>query len=208
VSQGVREIVINIPSVTGGGEGITIPALGAHAPITWLGNDGFYVLFMLMAAAAVAIIGIIGATRLGYALRAIHQDEDAAAAVGINTTAAKTVAFAISAAMCGAIGAAYAFQQVTIHPERLFDVNITVLMVVMVVLGGSGTVAGPVIGAVAVAYGQEWLRSHFPESHELMLGALIIVAVVLIPQGATSYVRDAITTRRFSLLENVRRYRL
>ncbi len=86
--------------------------------------------------------------------------------------------------------------------------NITVLMVVMVVLGGSGTVAGPVIGAVAIAYASEWLRQHLTNAHTFVLGALIIVAVVLMPQGFVNYARDAITERRLSLLDNVRRYRL
>jgi branched-chain amino acid transport system permease protein len=97
---------------------------------------------------------------------------------------------------------------VTIFPERLFDVNITVLMVVMVVLGGSGTVAGPVIGAVAVAYASEWLRQRIAVGHEFVLGALIILAVVLMPQGVVNYARDAVGRRRLSLLDNVRRYRL
>jgi branched-chain amino acid transport system permease protein len=128
--------------------------------------------------------------------------------MGVNTTRAKTLAFAGSAALTGAIGAAYAFQQVTIFPDRLFDVNITVLMVVMVVLGGSGTVAGPVLGAIAIAYGSEWLRQHTTRWHTFVLGGLIIVAVVLMPQGLVNYVRDAVRQRRFSLLDNVRRYRL
>ncbi|MBN1172168.1 MAG: branched-chain amino acid ABC transporter permease [Micromonosporaceae bacterium] len=208
VSQGLREIVTNGGDLTQGGTGITVPTVGADAATPWLGNDGFYVLFMLLAATVVAVGGLVGSGKFGYALRAIHQDEDAAASVGINTTSAKTAAFAISAALTGAIGAAYAFQQVTIYPERLFDVNITVLMVVMVVLGGSGTVVGPFIGAVAVAYGQEWLRANVTDSHEIVLGALIILAVILMPQGIANYARDAAVTRRFSLLDNVRRYRL
>jgi branched-chain amino acid transport system permease protein len=150
----------------------------------------------------VGVAALIVATPAGYALRAIHQDEEAAAAMGINTTVAKTLAFAVSAALTGAIGAAYAFQQVTIFPERLFDVDITVLMVVMVVLGGSGTIVGPVLGAIAIAYASEWLRQHFTSGHTLVLGALIILAVVLLPQGFTS------SARRFSVLDNVRRYRL
>ena len=155
-----------------------------------------------------AVSTFVSSSRGGYALRAIHQDEDAAAAMGINTTLAKTLAFAGSAALTGAVGAAYAFQQVTIFPERPFDVTITVLMVVMVVLGGAGTVIGPVVGAIAVAYASEWLREHFTTLHTFLLGGMIIIAVVLLPQGFTSYVRDAVTLRRFSLLDNVRRYRL
>lgn len=208
VGQGLRELVVNTPDLTGGGAGITLPTAGAAAVTPWLGNDGFYVLFLVLAAIAVAVGGLIATTRLGYALRAIHQDEDAAASVGVNTTRVKTIAFAGSAAITGAIGAAYSFQQITIYPDRLFDIGITVLMVCMVVLGGSGTVAGPVIGAVLLAFGQEWLRANVTHGHEFVLGALIIVAVILMPQGITNYARDAVTAGRYSLLDNVRRYRL
>jgi branched-chain amino acid transport system permease protein len=208
VAEGLREVVINVPRLTGGGAGITIPTVGPHAPTRWLGNDGFYLLFLLLAAFVVATAAIVATTPAGYALRAIHQDEDAAGAMGVNTTVAKTLVFAGSAALTGAIGAAYAFQQVTIFPERLFDVDITVLMVVMVVIGGSGTILGPVLGAIAVAYASEWLRQHFTAGHTLVLGALIIIAVLLLPQGFTNYVRDATKSRQFSPLDNIRKYRL
>jgi branched-chain amino acid transport system permease protein len=208
VAEGLRELVTNLPRLTGGGAGVTIPTVEAGAPTPWLGNDGFYVLFLVLAVTTVAVALLVSVSRAGYALRAIHQDEDAAAAMGINTTVAKTLALSVSAALTGAVGAAYAFQQITIFPERLFDVDLTVLMVVMVILGGAGTVIGPVLGAVTVAYVSEWLRQHYPTVHTFLLGGLIIAAVVLLPQGFTSYVADAVRTRRFSLLDNVRRYRL
>lgn len=208
VAEGLRELVTNVPRWTGGGAGITIPSTGDRAPTLWLGNDGFYLLFLALAAVSGTAVALISRGRLGYALRAINQDEDAAAAVGVNTTRAKTLAFGVSAALTGAVGATYAFQQVTIYPERLFDVNITVLMVVMVVIGGSGTISGPILGAGAIAITSEYLRQHFTNVHNLTLGVLIIVAVILLPQGLVNFVRDAIRTRDFSLLANVRRYRL
>ena len=208
VAEGLRELVTNVPRLTGGGAGITIPTVEAGAPTPWLGNDGFYVLFLGLAVGAVAVALFVARSRAGYALRAIHQDEDAAAAMGVNTTVAKTLALAVSAAVTAAVGAAYAFQQITIFPERLFDVDLTVLMVVMVVLGGAGTVIGPVIGGFAVAYVSEWLRQNYPNIHTFLLGGLIIAAVVLLPQGFTTYLADAVRARRFSLLDNVRRYRL
>ncbi len=208
VAEGLREVVTNLPDLTGGGGGITIPSVTADAPTRWLGNDGFYLLFLVLSAVVVAVTIAVSSTRAGYALRAIHQDEDAAAATGVNTTVTKTLTFAVSAALTGVVGAAYAFQQVTIYPDRLFDVEITVLLVVMVILGGAGTVIGPVVGGIAVAYASEWLRQHFPAGHTFLLGGLIIVAVILLPQGFTNYVRDGVRTRRFSLLDNIRRYRL
>ena len=197
-----------MPKLTGGGGGISIPAVGSQAPTRWLGNDGFYVLFLVIAVAVVGVAIFVSTSRGGYALRAIHQDEDAAAAMGINTTVAKTVAFAVSAALTGAVGAAYAFQLQAIYPNPLFDVGITVLMVVMVVIGGFGTVVGPVLGAVAIAFVSEWLRHNYTGIHTFILGGLIIIAVILLPQGFSTYLRDAIKTRHFSLLNNVRRYRL
>jgi branched-chain amino acid transport system permease protein len=208
VAEGLRELVTNVPSLTGGGAGITIPSVTADAPTQWLGNDGFYVLFLGLAALAAAVGLATSLSRFGFGLRAINQDEDAAAAMGVNTTITKTLAFTASAALTGVVGAAYAFQQVTIFPDRLFDVEITVLMVVMVVLGGAGSVVGPIVGAIAVAYASEWLRQHFPMGHTFLLGAVVILAVILLPQGFTNYLRDGVRTRQFSLLENVRRYRL
>jgi branched-chain amino acid transport system permease protein len=208
VAEGLRELVINLPKLTGGGGGISIPAVGDQAPTKWLGNDGFYVLFLIIAVTVVGVAIFVSTSRSGYALRAIHQDEDAAAAMGINTTVAKTVAFGVSAALTGAVGAAYAFQLQAIYPNPLFDVGITVLMVVMVVIGGFGTVFGPVLGAVVIAFASEWLRQNYTGIHTFILGGLIIVAVILLPQGFSTYLRDAIRTRRFSLLDNVRRYRL
>lgn len=208
VAEGLREVVMNMPELTGGGAGITLPSTGPNVPTKWLGNDGFYMLFLLLAAAVVGVTGFVSRHRSGYALRAIHQDEDAAGAIGINTTLAKILALAGSAAFTGAIGSAYAFQQVTIFPERLFDVHITVLMVVMVVLGGAGSVAGPVIGGVGIAFASEWLRQHLPQGHAFALGGLIVLAVILLPQGFSNFLRDGLRERRISLLENVRRYSL
>jgi len=208
VAEGMREVVINLPGLTGGGAGISIPTVGPKASTPYLGNDGFYVLFLLLAALAVLVAGVVSRSRFGLALRAINQDEDAAGSAGINTTRAKVTAFTLSGFLVGLVGASYAFQQVTIFPERLFDVGITVLMVMMVVIGGSGTVLGPLLGAVGLQYVSEYLRQHFTDLHIFILGAIIIVAVILVPQGVVTYTREAARTGEFSLLRNVRRYRL
>jgi branched-chain amino acid transport system permease protein len=208
VAEGTREIVNNIPSVTGGGAGISIPAVGADATTRYLGNDGFYLLFLALAVVAVAVVALVSRSRFGFALRAIHQDEDAAASLGIRTTRIKVAVFAMSGFLTGLVGSTYAFQQVTIFPERLFDVNLTVLMVIMVIIGGSGTVVGPVIGAVFLQFVSEYLRQHFTDAHSFILGAIVIVAVVLLPQGLVNYAEGSWRQREFSLLGNIRRYRL
>jgi len=208
VAEGMREVVNNLPGITGGGAGITVPTVGPRTSTAYLGNDGFYLLFLALAALAVLVAGLVSRSKFGFALRAINQDEDAAASMGVNTTRAKVLAFSLSGFLVGLVGASYAFQQVTIFPERLFDVDITVLMVVMVVIGGSGTVLGPLIGAVALQFLSEYLRQHYTNLHTFILGGIIIVAVILLPQGVVNYAREAARSREFSLLSNVRRYRL
>lgn len=208
VAEGSREVVTNVPGLTGGGAGISIPTAGSDATTPYLGNDGFYLLFLAIAVFAVVVGAVVSRSKFGFALRAINQDEDAAGAMGINTTRSKVIVFAISGFVTGLVGASYAFQQVTIFPERLFDVEITVLMVIMVVIGGSGTVLGPLIGAVVLQFLSEWLRQNFIELHIFILGLIIILVVVLLPQGFVNYLKEARRTREFSLLANVRRYRL
>ena len=67
---------------------------------------------------------------------------------------------------------------------------------------------GPVIGAVALRFVSEWLRQNYTDIHTLLLGGIIILAVILLPQGLANYVREARRTGEYSLLANVRRYRL
>jgi branched-chain amino acid transport system permease protein len=208
VAEGMREVVTNLPRITGGGAGITIPTVGNEATTPYIGNDGFYLLFLGLAAFALLVSGLVSRNKFGFALRAIHQDEDAAGAMGINTTRSKVVAFALSGLLTGLVGSTYAFQQAVIYPERLFDVEITVLMVVMVVIGGSGTVLGPLLGAVVLQFLSEYLRVHFTDLHTFILGGIIIIAVVFLPQGFVNYLSEARRSGDYSLLSNVRRYRL
>jgi branched-chain amino acid transport system permease protein len=208
VAEGMREVVTNLPKLTGGGAGITIPTVGDKATTTYFGNDGFYWLFLGLAALALVISQLVSRNKFGFALRAINQDEDAAGALGINTTRAKVLAFALSGFVCGLVGASYAFQQAVIYPQRLFDVDVTVLMVVMVVIGGAGTVLGPLLGAVVLQFLSEYLRQNYTNAHQFILGLIIVVAVVLLPQGFVNYLSEARRSGDYSLLSNIRRYRL
>jgi branched-chain amino acid transport system permease protein len=207
-AEGAREVVNNLTPITGGGVGITIPTFGDQAPTAYFGKPGFYVAFLVLAFVSIAVCAMLARSRFGYAMVAVHEDEAAAAAVGINTTAVKVVAFAVSAAIVACAGAFYAFQQIAFYPENVFDSSITVLMVIMVVIGGSGSILGPLAGAVGLELLAQYLRVNFDRYNQLIFGAIIVVVVVFFPQGVVNFFRDAFKERRFSLLENVRRYRL
>jgi branched-chain amino acid transport system permease protein len=208
VAEGTREVVLNLPGLTGGGAGISLPVLGSEAVTTSPGNTGFYYLFLAAMGAAVAVAFAVSRSRLGYALAAIRDDEQGAAATGINTTRAKLGAFALSGALTALIGALFAFQQVAIYPERLFSVEITVLMVAMAVIGGLGTVVGPVIGAVGLQLLAEYLRQRYLGLHLIVFGSLVVAVVVLMPEGLVSTLSRAWSERRLGLLDTVRRYRV
>jgi len=208
VAEGMREGVINLPGLTGGNKGTTIPAVGEKATASYPGNTGFYFYFLILAVIAMLVVWGVARSRFGYALRAISQDEDAAAAAGINTTRAKIAAFALAGLLTSVAGAIYAYQQVTIYPDRLFSVDITVLMVVMAVLGGAGTVIGPMIGAVSLQYLSEWLRDNLTDYHTFVFGAIIVAAVLILPMGVVNFALDAWKRRRIALFQAVRAYRL
>jgi branched-chain amino acid transport system permease protein len=208
LAEGTREVVVNVDGLTGGNSGITVPAVGAKAVTSYPGNTGFYFYFLALALLATGVVWLVARSRFGYGLRAIAQDEEAAAAAGINTTRMKVAAFALSGLLTAMAGAMYAFQQVTIYPTRLFDVDITVLMVIMAVIGGTGTVIGPVLGAVALQFLSEWLRTNYTDLHTFIFGGIIVVAVVLLPMGLVSFARESWAHRRISLLDTVRAYRL
>jgi branched-chain amino acid transport system permease protein len=208
VAEGMREVIINLDSLTGGNKGITVPAVGAQATTSYPGNTGFYYYFLILAVVTVATVWGISRSRFGYALRAIHQDEDAAAAAGVDTVRAKVAAFAVAGVFTAMAGSMFAFQQVTVYPARMFAVDVTVLMVVMAVIGGAGTVLGPVLGAVALQFLSEYLRDHFTDYHTFIFGAIIVIAVVLVPMGLVEFTREAWRHKRLGLLESIREYRL
>ena len=208
VAEGTREVVLNLSRLTGGGAGITVPVLGSRATTAYPGNTAFYYLFLAALGVAVAAAFAVSRSRFGYGLRAIHDDEQGAAATGINTTRAKLAAFALSGGLTALVGALFAFQQVTIYPERLFSVEITVLMVAMAVIGGVGTVVGPVIGAVGLQLLAEYLRQRYLNLHLIVFGSLVVAVVVLMPEGVVSFATGAWRARRLGLLDTVRRYRV
>lgn len=208
VAEGTREVVLNLSSLTGGGAGITVPVLGNRATTSYPGNTAFYYLFLAALVVAVAAASGVSRSRFGYGLRAIHDDEQGAAATGIDTTRVKLAAFALSGALTALVGALFAFQQVTIYPERLFSVEITVLMVAMAVIGGAGTVLGPVIGAAGLQLLAEYLRQRYLNLHLIVFGALVVAVVVLMPEGVVSFATGAWRERRLGLLDTVRRYRV
>ncbi len=171
----VQEIIANI-DVLGGGSGLTLKQDVDHF-------YQYYYEMWLVCAASFAGTWLIARSKLGYALVAIRENEEAAVILGIDVTRYKIAAWAISGMMAGSAGAVYAFANGFIDPPTAFLVDNNVFPIVMTILGGMGTVAGPLIGAFVLTAVNESLWSRFPDIHTLFFGAAIVLVVLFLPRG-------------------------
>lgn len=206
LAAGTQELVSNL-GVTGGDSGLAIPTNGPGPHTAYPGQLAFYWAFLALAAVAVTVVAWLAASRFGLALQSIRSDETAACSCGVATTRSKLAALALSASLAGTAGALLAFQQVVVFPDPLFDITTTALIVVMTVVGGPGTVVGPVIGATVFGTLGAALPLVSNKVYPLLLPVLIIAAVVLLPDGIVGITRRA-PGARSPVLEAIRRYRL
>ncbi len=175
-----RLVISSWRSVTGGGDGLNIPLL------RWSPDDVamFFLAVMLVLMIIVfALNAFVARHRLGFGLHCIRQNEDAADMVGINTTLYKVIAFTLSALFVGTAGAAYASWVGYIDPTDSFSILMTVKVPVMVLLGGAGTVLGPVIGAASFVVLEEIFWSNFLDWNRAILGLVIVLLIFFLPGG-------------------------
>ena len=146
------------------------------------GPNAIYYTVLALAALAVGGALLLRRSRWGYALVAIGADEERAATLGIDTTRVKVGAFALSAAWMGAVGAAMAPRWTYLDPQ-VFNPVVSFQTVIMALVGGAGTVIGPVVGAVFLGLAGEILLVKFRYLYLLGLGLALIVAMLALPQG-------------------------
>ncbi len=143
----------------------------------------FYFLFLTLAALTVGMVWLIKRSRFGFGLRALSLNEQQAEMVGIPTTSYKTAAYIASAIPVGLAGAMYAGWLNFINVQTVFAVEMSVNMILYVLLGGVGTLIGPVVGAIALEFINQTLWSRFPDLHILIYGILIVCIVLFLPGG-------------------------
>jgi branched-chain amino acid transport system permease protein len=187
VAEMLREIVNTLPDFTGGGKGINLPLL--KLSVTGQAQFFFYAMLAL-AVLTVASAIVLHRSKLGFGLRCIQQNESAADIIGINTYAYKTAGFSLSAVFVGVSGAIYASWVNYIDPPDVFDVLISVKPMVMVLLGGLGTIFGPSIGAVILLLLEEAVWRNFLTIHVAALGVIIVVLVLFLPNGLLALIRE------------------
>jgi len=171
----MRELVRVVRPLTGGGVGLTLPPV--------LNRPLFYYLTLFMACLVVALMWWIRRTEFGSTLIAIREDEVGAEMRGINTTLHKITAFWIAAFLSGLVGGIWAYQNTYIDPDIVFVPTRTIDMVMMTMLGGLGTIAGPVIGATIIYWLRDVVWSNFLLYHQIFEGVLLIIIVLFASEG-------------------------
>lgn len=189
IAEVLREIVNTTPDLTGGGMGLNLPVLKGNVTAQ---AQFFYHAMLGMLAIAFAAALLVHNGKIGFALRCIKQNEDAASILGVNAYAYKSVAFVLSAVFVGGAGAVYASWTHYIDPTDVFDVLLSVKPLVMVLLGGVGTLLGPIMGAFILLVLEEVVWRNFLTIHAAVLGVIIVALVLFLPNGLMALLRSIV----------------
>lgn len=174
----LRLVAKNLPNVTGGDVGVQVPLLFTQSTIR-----SFYWSGVLLTALAFALSAWIERSRFGYYLMAIREDQDTALAVGVNASRCKLWALLISAAITALGGALYASMFLFIVPDQVLAMDISTEIAIVAMLGGAGTLLGPLLGSVVLESAAEIFKNVFKEAHLLIYGVLIVLVVLFMPEG-------------------------
>ena len=170
-------VVMNNLDFTGGASGYRIVEQRAFHQLE------HYYSAMVFMAIAVAISWIVVHSKFGLALRSIKQDQDAAAALGVNPYMSKLWVHAIAAGLTGIAGGLYARYHAFIYPGDVFAFQTSISILLMPVIGGIGTVWGPVLGGIIFGIVEEELVVNFPNLHLLLYGSVLILIILFEPDG-------------------------
>ncbi|MBN9462323.1 MAG: branched-chain amino acid ABC transporter permease [Burkholderiales bacterium] len=177
----VRLLAVNWDTLTHGASGLSgipAPAIGGFRFDT---DASFYYLVVFFALLGIAVSARVERSKIGRAMFAIRESELAAEAMGIRTRQSKQTAFTLSAVFAGIAGALYAPLNTVISPD-VFSFDVSVVVLVSLLLGGSGIITGAVLGTVLIVLLPEWLR--FLDQYYMMIyGAGVVLLMVFMPQG-------------------------
>jgi branched-chain amino acid transport system permease protein len=200
VNEAMRAFVNNFPAF-GAATGMSLnfnvyQDYGGATQALWL----TYYLLILLAVVAILLSHWVKSSKFGLGLLAIREDEDAAEVMGVTTPTAKTWAYVLSAILPGMVGVLFYFKNGNIEPGDAFRLHFSIEMLVMVMLGGFGTVLGPVIGAAGYQRLRGFLltNTYFKDIQLVVAGVLLLLIILFIPSGFVGWLR-----KRFPSLRRV-----
>ncbi len=200
INEAIRALINNL-TLFGGPAGISLnfniyKDYGGAGEALWL----VYYATLFLALATIFLSYAIKTSKFGLGLLAIREDEEAAEVIGIVTPRAKTWAYVLSAFIPGIVGVLFFFKNGNIEPSDAFRLHFSIEMLVMIMLGGQGTVLGPLLGATGYQFLRGFLltNSFFKDIQLAVAGFLLLIIVLFIPAGAVGWLK-----RRFTLLQEV-----
>ncbi len=193
LNEAIKGSILILPDdVAGGAHGIPQPAI--YDPMT-----SYYVLLIITMGALIVMHFLIS-SRMGLRFRSIGEDEAAASVMGINTVGVKLLGFMLSAFLAGLVGGMNFWYTAYVEPVSAFNIRLSISMMAMALLGGLGTLFGPVLGALALFPIEQFLWVSLPELYLMVLGAIIALFVVFLPQGIMGFVRSKFSQLRAYIL--------
>ena len=171
----LEAFALGFDNITQGGTGIYLKPLADLKPL--------YYVVAAVAAVMMLLTWRLDNSRLGLKLLAIREDENAAESLGIPTTRLKIGAFIASAVAPAAMGSLYAVYLGFIDPPTAFAPNVELTTIAMVLLGGMGTVLGPLLGAIVLSVVNEVLWANYPQVYLASVGFIVLLAVLFTPRG-------------------------
>jgi ABC-type branched-subunit amino acid transport system ATPase component/ABC-type branched-subunit amino acid transport system permease subunit len=196
-------VVLNWTELTYGNRGLSLPL--PDWPREW-GKLPIYYIFLGLLLLTIATAWWIRRTKFGMGLIAIREDEDKAASVGVNTPIYKVLAYIASAVWIGAAGGVYGYYLSFIDPRNMFDIVYSVFVVLAALLGGRGTIWGPVLGAFILEPVNQITNNDFPRwfgsgvwganQRLIFFGLLLVLVVLVLPRGIIPSVQEILAKRR------------
>ncbi len=200
----MQAIGLNAPGFTGGSDGVTLPLPSWGLGI---GNMPFYYALFGLMLLSVLMTWWIRRTKFGMGLIAIREDEDKAAAIGVRTSVYKILATVASGVLIGVAGGVYAYFLTFIDPRGMFAILVSVQIVLATLVGGLGTIWGPVLGAFLVVPMNEVTNNVMAAQgvHLFVFGLVLMAVVMFLPRGLIPTLRGWVESRRKSTVAFERR---
>jgi branched-chain amino acid transport system permease protein len=195
-----RLVVAHVEAL-GGALGLFITFTGDPWRFQFSDNRAYYYIALALMLLSLAVAAALERSRMGAYLTAIREDEDAAEALGVNTFSTKLAAIVLSAFLTGVGGTFYANYLFSLQPNTAFGIPLSVEIILRPIVGGSGTLFGPVLGSFILSPLAELSRTYLAKgglsgTHLIVYGALLVAVVLFFPQGAEPYLRRLLRRRR------------
>jgi len=190
----ITRLVVSHIEALGSFTGIFLDFNPSFYNFQFRGNVPYYYIALGFMLASLAVVRLIEISKVGRFIVAIREDEEAAQALGVNTFKYNMIAIAISAFMTSLAGAFYANYIFYLHPNTLFGMSLSIELILRPIVGGLGTLFGPVIGSIILTPLSEISRAYFAKGgleglHLILYGVLTILVVLFMPKGIIVYVQ-------------------